>query len=91
MVLLTIGDNMSDKKVQLSGKCTLQFDTMRSNTKIEIPKLGLDGQNNADSLIDNVLHFAIMRHGKALLREIVEKKLADYGDEYESKGLSYDE
>lgn len=77
------------KQVQLSGKCTLQIDTMRSNTKIEIPKLNHEGQNNADSLIDNVLHFAIMRHGTDKLKQIVEDKIKNYPD-YKEKGLNYD-
>ncbi|MGE1562173.1 hypothetical protein [Pantoea septica] len=79
-----------EKKVQLSGKCTLQIDTMRSNTKIEIPKLDRDGQNNADSLIETVIHFGVMRHGKAALRQLIEDKLSNYGDEYQSKGLTYE-
>lgn len=79
-----------EKKVQLSGKCTLQIDTMRSRTKIEIPKLNREGENNADSLIETVIHFGVMRHGKEALRQLIEKKLADFGDEYQSQGLTYE-
>ncbi len=79
-----------EKQVELSGKCTLQIDTMRSRTKIEIPKLNRQGENNADSLIETVIHFGVMRHGKQKLREMLEKKLADYGDEYETKGITYE-
>lgn len=79
-----------EKRVQLSGKCTLQIDTMRSSTKIEIPKVNREGSNNADSLIETVIHFGVMRHGKEDLRKLIEKKLADYGEEYQSKGLTYE-
>lgn len=79
-----------EKKVQLSGKCTLQIDTMRSNTKIEIPKVNQRGENNADALIREVIHFGVMRHGKEELRKLIERKLSDYGDEYQSKGLTYE-
>lgn len=75
------------KQVQLSGKCTLQIDTMRSNTKIEIPKVNRDGVNNADCLIDNVLHFAIMRHGTDKLLKIVNDKIKQY-PEYKTCGLN---
>lgn len=79
-----------EKRVQLSGKCTLQIDTMRSSTKIEIPKVNREGSNNADSLIETVIHFGVMRHGKEDFRKLIEKKLADYGEEYQSKGLTYE-
>lgn len=78
------------KQVQLSGKATLQFDTIKGTCKIEVPKQNRDGENNADSLIREVLHFGVMRHGKEKLRELFEEKLAEYGDEYQSKGLSYE-
>lgn len=80
---------MGNKKVQLSGKCTLQIDTIMSRTKIEIPKVNRDGENNADVLIDNVLHFGVMRHGKNKMREIIEEKLNSYEEKYDDEGLNY--
>ncbi|MDU7377886.1 MAG: hypothetical protein E7L09_05875 [Enterobacteriaceae bacterium] len=77
-------------QVQLSGKCTLKIDTIVGSSTINIPKVNLQGENNADGLIREVIHFGVMRHGKKALRELIEKKLADYGDEYETKGLSYE-
>lgn len=79
------------KQVQLSGKCTLKIDTIVGSTTIDIPKVNREGENNADALIRNVIHFGVMRHGKAALRKLIEEKLANYGDEYENKGLSYDD
>lgn len=79
------------KQVQLSGKCTLKIDTIVGSSTINIPKVNLEGENNADALIRNVIHFGVMRHGKAVLRKLIEEKLANYGDEYENKGLSYDD
>ena len=79
------------KQVQLSGKCTLKIDTIVGSSTINIPKVNLEGENNADALIRNVIHFGVMRHGKADLRKLIEEKLANYGDEYENKGLSYDD
>ncbi|KZR30410.1 hypothetical protein [Enterobacter genomosp. S] len=79
------------KQVQLSGKCTLKIDTIVGSTTIDIPKVNREGENNADALIRNVIHFGVMRHGKADLRKLIEEKLANYGDEYENKGLSYDD
>lgn len=77
-------------QVELNGKCTLQINTMRSRTKIEIPKLNREGINNADNLIDTVLHFAIMRHGTDKVIEILNEKIKDYPD-YKEKGLSYED
>lgn len=79
------------KQVQLSGKCTLKIDTIVGSSTINIPKVDLEGENNADSLIRHVIHFGVMRHGKAALRELIEQKLSMYGDVYENKGLSYDD
>ncbi|ELQ6126714.1 hypothetical protein R2255_003746 [Cronobacter dublinensis] len=79
------------KKVQLSGKCTLKIDTIVGRSTINIPKENLSGENNADALIRNVIHFGVMRHGKAALRKLIEEKLANYGDEYENEGLIYDD
>lgn len=61
-------------QVQLSGKCTLKIDTIVGSSTINIPKVNLHGENNADALIRNVIHFGVMRHGKQALRELIEKK-----------------
>lgn len=76
--------------VQLSGAATLQINTGVSRSKITIPKVNPDGENNADLLIDQVLHFAVMRHGKNTLRRMVEEKLSTYGVEYDNCGLTID-
>ncbi|WP_410759493.1 hypothetical protein [Citrobacter youngae] len=82
---------MGTKQVQLSGKCVLKIDTIKGSCTIEIPKVNLSGVNNADALINEVIHFGVMRHGKEELRKIIERKLADYGSEYQTKGLVYEE
>lgn len=74
-------------QVALSGKCTLQFDTGSSRFKAEIPKLNAEGVNNADSLIREVLHFGVMRHGVNGLRALIEEKLAKYEACYLDKAL----
>ena len=81
---------MSDKQVQLSGKCVLKIDTIKGSSTIEIPKVNLSGKNNADALLNEVFHFGVMRHGKNKLREMLEEKLDGYGEEYENHGLTYD-
>lgn len=81
---------MADK-VQLSGKCVLKIDTIRGSSTIEIPKNNLRGENNADALINEVIHFGVMRHGKEELRKLIDRKLADYGSEYQTKGLIYED
>lgn len=73
---------MSDFKIELSGKCTLQFKTGFGTCKIEVPKQNKDGENNADGLIGEVLHFMIMRHGKIKAREIFENRLLKYEEKY---------
>lgn len=80
---------MSFKKVQLSGKCTLQIDTLKGSCKIEIPKVNKEGINNADSLIREVIHFGVMRHGKEELMKIISEKLSTYGDEFNHSGIKY--
>ncbi|MGD2905802.1 hypothetical protein CSC04_3175 [Enterobacter roggenkampii] len=86
----TEGKGMSDKQVQLSGKCVLKIDTIKGSSTIEIPKVNLSGKNNADALLNEVFHFGVMRHGKNKLREMLEEKLDGYGEEYENHGLTYD-
>ena len=55
---------LSNNKVQLGGKCTIQIDTGKGSAKMEIPKKNpRTGENNADEFIKQALHFAIMRHG----------------------------
>lgn len=79
---------MNEQKVNLSGKCTLQFRTGSSTCKIEIPKKSLKtGENNADELINQVLHFAIMRHGMNKLQEIVTEKFTHYDEKYKTWGI----
>lgn len=71
---------MSNFKVELSGVNKLQFKTGHGTCKISIPKINKDGENNADGLIGEVLHFMIMRHGKIKAKEMFEERL----DKYES-------
>lgn len=71
---------MSEFKVELSGVNKLQFKTGHGTCKISVPKVDKDGENNADGLIGEVLHFMIMRHGKIKAKEIFEARL----DKYES-------
>lgn len=75
---------MSEFKVELSGVNKLQFKTGLGSCKISIPKLNNAGQNNADSLIGEVLHFMIMRHGKIKALEIFNERLNKYGSEYDA-------
>lgn len=80
---------MSDPVVKLRGKCILHVDTGISTSKIEIPKTNpKTGENNADVFINQVLHFAIMRHGKNKFREMVEKKLSLYESKYDDCGIT---
>ncbi len=78
------------KQVQLSGKCTLKIDTIQGSCTIDVPKVNAKGENNADALLNEVFHFGILRHGKQKLREMLEEKMANYHEQYENKGLSYD-
>jgi len=67
--------------IELSGKCILKINTGKSNMTVEIPKLNhKTGENNADSLIGEVLHFAIMRHGRDKAKQIFDEKLSKYGE-----------
>ena len=79
---------MSFKVVELSGQCKLQFKTsMDGRCTITVNKLNLKGENNADSLINEVFHFGVMRHGKKELRRMFEEKLSKYDEEFEEKGI----
>lgn len=79
------------KKVKLSGKCVLKIDTIVGSSTIEIPKVNPSGQDNSEALINEVIHFGVMRHGKSELRRIIEEKLANYGSEYDLHGLIYED
>ena len=72
---------MSGFKVELSGVNKLQFKTGHGTAKVSIPKVNKSGENNADGLIGEVLHFMIMRHGKVESERIFKERL----DKYESK------
>lgn len=77
------------KQVQLSGKCVLKIDTIRGTSTVEIPKQNPNGVNNADSLIKEVFHFGVMRHGKNKMREMLEQYMQRYGEEYDNQGSHY--
>ncbi len=75
-------------QVELSGVCKLQFKTGKHGTlKMSVPKLNPKGENNADSFINEVFKFAILRHGKAKVVEMVEAQCTLFGDEYNTKGI----
>ena len=74
---------MSGFKVELSGVNKLQFKTGHGTAKISVPKMNKHGENNADGLIGEVLHFMIMRHGKIKAKEIFEDRLAKYESDYD--------
>lgn len=74
---------MSNFKVELSGVNKLQFKTGTGTCKISIPKVNKDGQNNADGMIGEVLHFMIMRHGKVEAKRIFEERLSKYESKYD--------
>ncbi len=74
-------------KVQLNGQAKLNLHTGESLYHAVIPKNDRNGENNADHLIDTVLHFAVMRHGKKRLTEIFNKKLSEYDSKYDEQGL----
>lgn len=79
---------MEEPIVKLNGKCTLKFDTGSSTTSITIVKKSpKTGKNNADSLIDAVFHFAIMRHGMDKVQVMLTEKFTQYEDKYKSSGL----
>jgi len=82
---------MTEPAVKLSGKCTLQIDTGRSNLKTEIPKQNKDGQNNADELIQEVLHFSFLRHGINKTLEMAQAKADSWDDKYREQGLIIDD
>ena len=44
-------------------------------------------KNNADSLIDAIFHFAIMRHGMDKVQVMLTEKFTQYEDKYKSSGL----
>jgi hypothetical protein len=68
-----------DKKIQLGGKCLLVIDTGMSISKMEIPKNSpKSGKNNADALIKDVFHFAILRHGKEKAIKMLQEQAANY-------------
>ena len=73
---------MSKFAVELSGVNKLQFKAGHGTCKISVPKVNRDGENNADSLIGEVLHFMIMRHGKTKAKQMFEERLAKYSDKY---------
>ena len=73
---------MSKFAVELSGVNKLQFKTGHGTAKISVPKVNREGENNADGLIGEVLHFMIMRHGKVKAKQIFDERLAKYSDEY---------
>lgn len=77
--------------VQLHGQCKINIDTGHGISQSTIPKLNFNRQNNADVLIDTVLHFAIMRHGTDRLLEIVNAKIANYDVKYKEQGLFPDD
>lgn len=79
------------KKVQLSGKCVLKIDTIVGKSTIEVPKKNLKGENNADALINEVIHFGVMRHGKNKFLQMVSEELSKYEDKFNDSGLSYPE
>lgn len=78
-------------RVQLHGKCTLNFSTGTSTYKLLIPKNNRAGENNAIVLIDDVLHFAVMRMGTDQLKALVDKKIASYEGRYKEQGLFPDD
>lgn len=80
---------MSQPVVELSGKCTLQFKTSSkgATSKIGVPRKNRDGENNADVLIGEVFHFAIMRHGVDKFLEMAQERAAKYDAEYKTQGL----
>lgn len=82
--------NAHEPVVKLSGAATLQIDSGIGRSKITIPRVNRDGENNADSLINEVLHFAVMRHGKNKLRQMAEEKLSGYESKYDDCGLTLD-
>ena len=74
---------MSKFKVELSGVNRLQFKTGHGTAKISVPKQNKSGENNADGLIGEVLHFMIMRHGKVKAKKIFEERLSLYESKYD--------
>ena len=78
-------------KVQLRGQCILKFHTGTGAYDLTIKKENLHGQNNADSLINEVLHFAVMRMGTDRLAKLVEEKIAKYNGEYKTQGIFPDD
>lgn len=69
---------MREFKVELSGVNTLQFKSGFGTTKITVPKKNKAGENNADGLIGEVIHFMIMRHGKIKAQQMFEDRLSKY-------------
>jgi hypothetical protein len=79
---------MTEPKVKLAGKCIIHADIGHGSSKIEIPRVSKKtGKNNADDFINQAFHFAIMRHGKEKVIEMLNKKCELYGDEYKTQGI----
>ena len=80
---------MSTPVVELSGKCTLQFKTSSKGAtcKIEVRRKNREGENNADGLIGEVFHFAILRHGVDKFLEMAQERAAKYDSKYKTQGL----
>lgn len=74
--------------VRLAGACSLRFrENDGASLTVNIPRLNKNGGNNADALIDHVLHFAVRRHGKRKARQIMRDVLAQYPARHDFAGL----
>lgn len=78
-----------DDKLAELERATRQTEEQRREfiNRNGLNKPAREGINNADSLIDVVLHFAIMRHDTDKVIEILNEKIKDYSG-YKEKGLS---